>query len=387
MNIRFSRILFFLFILLLLTPLVLWIMWVVTPKHPLKVLIIDKTVLTTKANEHKAFNWYLKNRKYVKPDRQYYVTDKDYLGFFPKKDYHYEIHDLHTYSDSALDRLSDSLDMVYLTDTYGIYENEWYRDTLLLEHSRKIYGGLDKQDVALLQRMKKQNKLILTEFNFFASPTPSFVRHQAEKLLGIKWSGWTLRYFEVLDTLKNNEIPNWVTRLYKKQHHGQWPFKKSGIVFVNESERIEILDEYTDLKILQPTIYAETKGKEHYNLPKKIHYPYWIDITFNQSDSNEILSYYEISTTLRGDSILRHAKIPSRFPSVIAAKNQRFFYFAGDYADNNIEGISVYFKYADWFKRYINKEKGETNRDAFYWRFYTPMMDVIMHDYMTDTEK
>lgn len=387
MRFNLRRILFVLFLLILLMPVFLWIFWLVTPRQALNILIVDKTVLTQKANEHRAFNWYLKNRKFVKPNRHFYIIAKDYKGFFPEDSNKYQIHDLKRYTDVRLDSLADTLDMAYFTDTYGIYYNDWYRDSLQSEHSPLIYGGLDKKDVGLIKRLKKQNKLILAEFNFFASPTRNSIRKKAEKILNIQWSGWTVRYFDVLDTLKNNELPHWVTRLYKEQHQGKWPFKKSGIVFVHSSSQIEILEEDKDLRHPQPIIYANQTGQDVYHLPAKIDYPYWIDITFNKSDSNELLAHYEIDATKRGDSILRRAGIPTHFPAVIAARNRRFFYFCGDYADNNVGGISVYFKYADWFKRHLLKEKGKTNRNAFYWNFYVPMMDVIMHDYTKTLKK
>ncbi len=109
---------------IILLPLFLWLLWLFTPRKPLSVLIMDKTVLHTQCVEHRGLNWILKNKKYVKPDHKFYVIDKDYYGFFPKDSDNFEVHDLHLYNDSQIEALSRSYDMTYYADQYGIYVGE-----------------------------------------------------------------------------------------------------------------------------------------------------------------------------------------------------------------------------------------------------------------------
>jgi hypothetical protein len=167
------NILIFTFLLL---PLLMWTAWQLTPSKQLNILIVDKTVLTPDAREHRSLNWVLTYKKFVKSNGDLYKPAKDYMGFFPGKKKRFTIHDLKEMTESQIDSISDHYDAVYYTDSYGIYYNEWYRDTLETEHSEKVYGGLDENDFLLIQKMKEKNKLVIAEFNFLASPTHYRIR-------------------------------------------------------------------------------------------------------------------------------------------------------------------------------------------------------------------
>ena len=111
-----------------------------------------------------------------------------------------------------------------------------------------VYGGMSRQDLYLLQQMRANHKLIITEFNCLASPTSPAVRSGYEISFGIKWTGWIGRYFNSFDTTKNKELPSWLVKNYKNQHKGAWPFLKSGIAFVNSDDKVVILENETDFR-------------------------------------------------------------------------------------------------------------------------------------------
>ena len=373
------NILMFGFILL---PLILWVIWLFKPSQNVKVLFMDKTVLTNYGLEHRGFDWVLSHRKYFKPDGGNYSPKTDYLGFFPLQNDSFLVRDLSKFSERQIDSLSSFCDMTYYTDTYGIYYNEWYRKRNVSEHSEIVYGGLDKNDALFLRKMKEKKKLILTEFNLFASPTASAQRADVEHLLGLKWSGWTGRHFEQLDTIKNPELPKWVIRLYKEQHHNQWPFTKPGIVFVHLDETIAILEDKTDLDREVPLVRSFDYGVSKFNIPRVIKYSYWFDITLSTDTSNRVLSYYKLYPNKRGDSILHHHNIPAIFPAAFEnIKDSPYYYFCGDYTDTPIHKTIQQILGIEYFKMFVLNESDVNDRTPFFWRYYLPMTSKILDDY------
>lgn len=369
--------------LFLFFPAILFLIWFLKPSKKIDILILDKTVLSTKGLEHSAFVWLLSHHKYVKPNGDLYNIATDYFGFFPLEKRQFEIKDLSGFSEKQIDSLANKMDMAYFTDTYGVYYDDWYIDSSpLIEHSEKIYGGLDINDLLFLKKMKEKKKLILTEFNLFAQPTSNTIRYEAENLLGLKWSGWTGRYYNNLDTIKNKELPKWVIRLYKEQHNNNWPFTKSGIVFVSSSERIEILEKDTDLTFEVPVVRSFDYTVSKFSVPKAINYPYWFDITLSTDTTTRVLSYYEIHTNERGDSILHNHNIPKIFPAAFEnIKDSPFYYFCGDFTDSPIDKTPFRFEWVQYLKLFVITEGDINDRRPFFWRYSYPMTSKILNDY------
>jgi hypothetical protein len=370
----------------LLLPLILWLFWIIKPSFNAKILLVDKTVLTSYALEHRAFDWVLTHRKYVKPDGNFYSPQDDYFGFFPMKDEKFVLKDLSGLSEEQVENLSTSFDMTYFTDTDGIYYNEWFRQKDLTEHSEKVYGGLDKNDVLFLRKMKEKKKLILAEFNLFATPTSVTERTETEILLGLKWSGWTGRYFEQLDTVQNSTLPKWVVRLYKDQHRNKWPFTKSGIVFVHANETIVILENETDITHEVPLVRSFNYGVEKFNIPEEIRYPYWFDITLSTDTNNRVISYYQLFPNLRGDSILKHHDIPRIFPAAFEnIKDSHHYYFCGDFSDSPIHKTTPKMMGIEYLKMFVLNDYDLNDRTPFFWRYYLPMTAKILDNYFKNS--
>ncbi|MFT3754159.1 MAG: hypothetical protein QM800_15230 [Paludibacter sp.] len=251
-----KKILGVIMILFVSSPFLVYMVWFMTPEKKLNILIFDKTVLERQTQEHRSLNWILTHEKYAHTKSGLYEHDRDYLGFFPNDSGQYKIKDFENYSIKSLDSLAGLYDIVYYTDLYGVYKGEWYErypnvapkgltEDNSMEHTDKIYGGMTAKELEFLRKMKFRKKLIIAEFNVMASPTPTAVRHEFEKEFKLIWSGWVGRYYETLDTLKNKELPRWMKRNYLAQHKNSWPFTRSGIVFVRDDERIEILENAT----------------------------------------------------------------------------------------------------------------------------------------------
>lgn len=369
--------------LAILIPFFMWFIWFVSPNTTLVAAIIDKTVLNTKGQEHISLHWVLNQEKFTKTSTKPYRIAEDYFGFFPLKNEKFKLKGLEKFNSTQLERLSNDADLVYFTDTYGIYNNEWFAQRNINERSGMLYGGLSSNDIEFLKLMKKKEKLIIAEFNTIGSPTSNVNRGLFENMFKMKWTGWTARYFEFLDPKINKGLPSWLINNYKKNHNNQWPFKKAGIAFVNDKEQVVILEEGVHLIDPLPYIITDEYGIENFSLPKKIKYPFWFDVINSDQTVNETVSSFEINTTEEGLAEMKKYGIPTNFPAVTRHKNKgySFFYFSGDFSDNPVHLTSSYFKGIGYFQGLFYNKRNPMERESFFWEFYRPLLSEILNKY------
>lgn len=117
------------------------------------------------------------------------------------------------------------------------------------------------EGIRLLKAFKELDKPVLTEFNLIAAPTDGDVRTAFEQMWGLTWTGWTGRYFRTLNASESADLPVWLIEQYKIQRGRDWPFTKSGIVFVHEDGRIVILEQDTHLDFDRPVIHTSARGQ------------------------------------------------------------------------------------------------------------------------------
>jgi len=363
-------------------PLLMWLIWLCTPKTKMVAAIIDKTVLTNQGQEHISLTWILNHQKFTKTSTKPYQIANDYFGFFPLGNETFRLKGLERFSSDQLKQLSEDADMVYFTDTYGIYKNEWYTQTNNTERSGMIYGGMSTQDIELLKLMKSKGKLIITEFNSIGSPTHLDTRRKFEDLFAMRWTGWTGRFFENLDSAKNKELPRWLIRNYKRDNNNKWPFTKAGIAFVNDKDQVIILQDSTELKTPMPHITSSAYGQENFELPAKIKYAFWFDVIQPDLKTNTQVASFTIDVNTTGHKLLAANNLPSVFPAVIMhrAKDYRFYYFSGDFCDNPISMGTSYFKGIDLFKWMFYDTSDPMERTSFFWNFYKPMVTKILEE-------
>lgn len=363
------------------TPLWMWLWWKYTEKREINILIVDKTVVRQPAQEHESINWVLKNNQYIKADGSYYDISTDYMGFYPFKNKKYYLNGLERRDSAQIEAMAKKLDAAYFADCYGIYYNDWY-DGDVRNHSKIIYGGMRKQDIQMMQAIVRDKKLLISEFNCMASPTPKYIRAQFEDLYAIRWTGWIGRYIDELDSSKNEELPRWAVVNYDKTHNTKWDFSGQGIILVNEKGHVEVLEDRRHLNGVTPLIMTNEEEQKTFDLPEKIRYPFWFEINLS-SRKNNVLSVYRLNTNDEGDSILLANNILKVFPAVIERKVDQLsmYYFAGDFADNPIDFDLAKFKKIEWLKYLsINKEVyGE--RESFFYEFYLPLMSNILKKY------
>ncbi|MDO3645338.1 hypothetical protein [Mucilaginibacter sp. L3T2-6] len=368
--------------LILLLPLWMWLAWLFSPKTKLVAAIVDKTVLTQQGQEHLSFTWILNHKRLTKTRRKSYNAASDYFGFFPLRDEKFRLKGLERFSTAQLQQLSADADLVYVTDTYGIYKNEWFSGKANTERSGMLYGGMSDNDVKLLANMKAKHKLVVAEFNSIASPTPAGVRSRFEQLFGMHWTGWTARYFDSFDTLLNKELPHWLTAGYKREHGGKWPFHRPGVAFVNDGGRVAILEDSTHLTDPMPHIMSLAYGQKQLGLPPRIKYPFWFDVLAPDLAVNHVISRFDIAANKNGRAELAKYGIPATFPAVLMHRGDdyRFYYFSGDFCDNPINFTTSYFKGIGFFKFLFYNTGDPAERGSFFWTFYQPLMNHILDE-------
>lgn len=361
----------------------MWLAWRLTPRRRLVVAIIDKTVLTAQGQEHVSLNWVLNQEKFTRNNTDLYQRERDYYGFFPLSNDKFKLKGLERFSEDQLQRLSNDADLAYLTDTYGIYGNEWYKHKNEKERSGIVYGGMSQQDLYFLKLMQARHKLIITEFNCLGSPTGDPLRSDFERSFGVHWTGWIGRYFDSFDTTVNKELPHWLVNNYRRRHNGKWPFKKSGIAFIHRDDRIVVLEKGTHLNKEFPYIFSDEEGHSHYGLPRRTRYNYWFDIIEVNTSFNHTIATFKIDANEEGLKELKDNGISPDFPAIAVHLNKdyRFFYFAGDFCDNPIGLSASYFKGAGYFDWLLYNRQDPHERAGFFWKVYRPLVTKILNDY------
>ncbi|WZL72715.1 hypothetical protein QBE52_16870 [Clostridiaceae bacterium 35-E11] len=345
-----------------------YIFWELKGEKIFNVLIVDKTVPNTTYREHKGVTWILNHFKYKKTKGDApYMVDKDYFGFMPQKGQFYEIRNLPS-------DLEDT-DLIYIADTYGVYEDEFYGVNKAGNRSELIYGGIEKEEVEKIRKEAFRGKTVIAEFNAFGSPTPSSAKEALYELLGLTWSGWMGRYFQ--DLSKDVEVPDWAVQNYEKQYGEKWTFQGAGILLVNEKDEVLVLEKDIEIKSKGCFIEFTPEGQKMFGVKGSTRYHYWFDIV--QEKNSKVLAHYQLEITDKGRRKLEERNIPITFPAVLKNENKIYeaYYFAGDYADHEMN--TKFYKVFGWDKiKKILSIDTQGSQEAFYWQVYVPMMKKIL---------
>lgn len=207
-------------VVILALPAFKFFQWSFKTKKPMNIIIIDKTSSTIDREKHKSLTWALTNNRIVKKtNKSSYSYKKDYFGFMPKRPLREKKWDRVDLRLANVFKFADSCDVLYVADTYGVYFNDWYTGINKSRRSRKLYGGTNSVDFLYIKEMHDRNKLVILEYNTFDYPTPDLEKWKiTSQLLGIKYNGWTGKYFASLDTTSDRDFPVWMTGMYRKEY-------------------------------------------------------------------------------------------------------------------------------------------------------------------------
>lgn len=365
-------------------PVINLIRWNAQTKKPLDIIIVDKTVPTLEREHHKPFIWILTNDRFVKKESNTsYSYIKDYFGFFPQHPIRDKKWDRNDYRLTDLIGLAEKNDVIYFTDTYGVFFNDWFRGINKSRKSRKIYGGLNNNDFLLLKEMKDRNKLIIMEYNSFDYPTAQFESVRTQEKLGITFTGWTGKYFSTLDTT-SDDFPVWMTAMYRKEYKKPWTFTKPGIVILKEKD-IVVLELGTQLKSALPRIITDDESSKKYGVLSSVAFDQWFDII--DPLQNQIISKFKIDATALGDTLLTNNGLQNEFPAVIQEPvSKRIFYFSGDFATYDAPICIARIKGVEKLKGILYSDKPDDTR-RFFWLYYRPLINTIFMDYYASLNK
>ena len=338
-------------------------LWKLKDNKELNVLIMDKTVPDSSYREHEGLIWVLNNQKYVKNNQESYRKETDYVGFKQE---------VKNKKSNLPDDLS-KYDLIYITDQYGVYEEEYYGTNSLGKRSEQIVGGLELEDIEKVEDalFQNNNKTLIAEFNTFASPTSDEAREKITNLLNVSWSGWIGRYFS---DMNSTEVPIWVKENYESIYKDKWTFKGAGIVLINKEDHLVVLSkkELASEKVIFSTTDI---GEKVFDEQISSNYGYWFDMV-EAKETKDVLATYTLPVSKKGKAILSEYGLPSQFPAIIQNINQQYtsYYFAGDYADE-AEVPAIYETVGfDYWKKYVSY------RHSFYWNTYVPIMKHILKD-------
>ncbi|MBB6634408.1 hypothetical protein [Cohnella thailandensis] len=359
-----------LFVIILAAAAVPVLAWQGKSDHVLNAAILDKTVPDTSYREHKGLMWLLNQSKYVKSDRSAYSIKNDYFGYVPKGDGSRALRDL---------KLEDDYDLLYIADTYGVYEDDLNETTAVRgNRSDKIYGGLEQSDIEQIKNGIYKGTTLVAEFNTFGSPTGEAEQKELGEILGVRWTGWIGRYFP--DLSSGGEVPEWAETNYEAQTGRKWEFDGPGFLFVDDDDRVAVLEEGKDTGKGGNVFRLTDEGKDFVGKSAKARYNYWFDV-IEAEDGGSVLADYDLDLTESGEEKLKELGIPSTFPAVVKNDTGVYtsYYFAGDFADNDEVPDFYQAQWLDKLFALLSWNSGK-NQQSFYWKAYRPLLKRVLQE-------
>ncbi len=371
-------------VLLLLT--IPWLIHVFAPRHPLEVVVLNKTAPFTDRIEHRSFFWVLEHLKVVHADGRGYDWRTDYLGTQPGPDPGDPPAATRDLTESDI----EGAQLLYLIDTYGVYEEDLAsgaRMAAALERSGKIYGGLTSDEADVARRAALDGVSVIAEWNTFASPTGGSARAAMEELLGVKWTHWIGRHFR--DLGDEGDVPGWIRRNYEREWGKPWEFNGRGYVLLRGDDAVEVLQpgkhtERIGLTVERTDPIDPLLADARDGVP----YSYWFDIV-DVAEETKVLARFKWHLHDLGAERLRERGLPRTFAAVTRNRSRidefpaaARFYFAGDFSDSTLGRVGVPFAGYPGLRGAMERARLLPSEETFFWRFYVPMMRRMLVDGM-----
>ena len=351
-----------LFVALLITLPIIW--WRVIPNAELTVSVYNKTVPDGKAQQHLALSWFLNQYKYPNEEGLLFNPKNTYLGYHPLKE------------DPVKDLtgLTDKTDLLYIADTYGIYRSGegFSRDTTQEGVRNLIWGGASASDASIIRDFlnRERSSTVVSEYNTFATPTPTYVQAQLYEILGTRWTEWTGMY--VHDLSVNGETPPWIL----EQHEGVWNYSGSGIILYNIDDEVIVLRSNIELQGKEMFFSFTEAGNEILGLSGSTKYELLFDVTEPMAGT-ETLATYTLEVTEQGKALLASYGLTEQFPAVQLKEtaNHRSYYLGGNWAYSNQK---LRFSRISFMSSFMQRFSSKDQR--FFWQFYIPMLRAIFQE-------
>jgi hypothetical protein len=352
--------------------------WQLSPGASQRTLVVDKTVPHPDYREHQSLFWVLNHAKVVnKGGERKWRPGRDYVGFYPEK----FIASDASFSSNLESTQTIGVNLIFLVDTYGVYADDYKfleRYRTHQDYSKKIFGGLEAEEVEAIEDFVQNGGSLVAEFNAFHHPTPPPVKERMEKLLGIRSTGWIGRYFT--DLSNREDVPPWALRHWKTHYGEDWNFSGPGYILAHSNTELLVLEEGRDveangfqIRTMQPEDPL-MKGISS-NTP----YCFWFDIEA-PLEGTEVLAQYRFRLTERGREKIQKLGVPETFPAVLrASRTPLVLYFAGDFSDNNIyHGPYFFYGWSKLRRLFCCTGKNQA-QNRFFWDFYVPLLENIFN--------
>ena len=356
-----------------------WALFHVRAQRPIAVVVLDKTVPFDTFVEHSGLFWLLDQLKIVQPSGERYDRSKDYVGATPGP----SPGDPPSNTRDLTDEAARNADLLYIIDTYGVYEEDLESGTAkkaALERSNKLYGGLTTEEALAIQAAQRRGTTVVAEFNSMASPTGFEAAKLLEQVVGVTWTRWIGRYFPSLED--RGDVPQWLRDTCQRELNQPWKFEGPGYVLIQDDTRCEVLLAGSDSPSIGLTIEPEYEASRGIlrKAQRSTPYTFWFDLVI-PAEETEVLASYAWNLKGPGNDKLRRLGLPQTFPAVTryrAAGGAPAYYFAGDFGDSTVSGGRVPLAGFVTLRRWIEKTRRVPSHQAFYYRFYVPLMIEIL---------
>ena len=349
-----------------------FIFWYLTPRRPLSVVVVDKTVPATAADSHAYLDdvsnnyrkhiglyWLMDYLKIVNPETgRYYDHTADYYG--PQLDQSNRITE-----STSLTQLEGIPDLLYLSDTYGV---EIYDD-----------HGLSAEEMNTVSMCHSSGSVIIGEQDILTTATSAEVRGELEALFGISTTGWVGRY--IFDLQDLTDVPYWAPDMWRAKYGQEWNCSGPGILLVSAGGDILVLEEKTDFESKNLLSISVTEEYQAEFGKRSLNYYNWFEL-IEADSATEVIATYSFNVNSTGAEELAAVSDTTTFAAVTRLREEDggcAYYFAGDFNDYTTKRQISNFLFADSFFRLLS-----FNRDGdithFYWNFYEPLMKKIFQN-------
>jgi hypothetical protein len=352
--------------------LIPFLVWFVRPSLDIFTVVYNKTVPDSSIRQHVGIMWFLKQAKVPTARGETFDYERDYYGYFPDAPEEERI--------QPLPLLAQHIDMVYIADTYGVYKETTGLEAPTLGTSNVIYGGMNQQDVDVLQEYLNRDRpnTLVAEYNTFGTPTPYYIQAQLYEMLRVRWTGWIGQY--MADLSKGKTVPQWAVDRYERNTGETWLYSGPGFLFTDEENEVFVLEMGMDIGAKGNQLNFTPEGSELFDLSGERYYNHIFDIV-QPLAGVEVLATYTLDVTDSGARKLQEAGLTASFPAITRSTTafHSTYYLAGNFADLP---YTPNFHFLAWVPQIMTTTTTDTleSEKSFYWNTYIPVMSAIYQE-------
>jgi len=137
-----------------------------------------------------------------------------------------------------------------------------------------------------------------------------------------------------------------------------------------------VLEEGKDLDNALPQIETSKEIATRFNVPEQTPFTNWFEL-FTAGPNYRSIADFSLKVNSTGASILESNGIPAKFPAIFLDKNDKVFFFSGDFANQKIAYNTF------WIPGWLSlKQKTMFHNEstAFLWTFYYPFISSLLNE-------